>query len=85
MKCENCCCGDSVHYVTLCGHMRPAVVLECNYDDCSTVNLSVFTSCEDTVPVHGNESSHPVCHIECVKHCPNGTPGTWHLPSEMKS
>jgi hypothetical protein len=83
MKCENCCMGEDVHYVTLCGHMRRASVVECNDDDCGTVDLTVFTGCGDIVPSHGNEPTHPMAHVECVKHCPNGTPGTWRLPDVM--
>lgn len=85
MKCTNCRVGSQVYYVTLCQAVRPAIVVECNDDDCGTVDITAFTGCGDIVPAHGNEPTHPVAHIECVKHCQNGTPGSWHSPEEVKS
>lgn len=83
MKCTNCQLGTPVHYVTLDGAMRPAIVLECNDDDCGSVDLTVFTGCTDQVPSHNNEPTHPAAHIENVQHDPGGAAGTYHLPSEM--
>ena len=84
-----CCCeiGTAVHYVVnfskLTGvWMRPAIVIR--MDEHGTASLAVFTDSPDEISEeHGNESTHPVAHVTGVKHCPKGTPGTWHLPSEM--